>query len=120
MMKQGVRPTWEDNPEGGSWSLRVKKEDTHFVWKELVLAAIGEQFCLCLNDDDDISGVSVSIRAFDNIIQLWNKKASSKNPKVMARIQELISDIELRNSFYKPNREHLAFDSTREGGSKSM
>jgi len=50
MMKTGIRPIWEDpnNADGGFWAMRVKKEDTTKVWKELVLAVIGEQFSMFL------------------------------------------------------------------------
>eukprot|EP01102_Stenamoeba_stenopodia_P020540 TRINITY_DN804_c0_g1_i1.p2 TRINITY_DN804_c0_g1~~TRINITY_DN804_c0_g1_i1.p2 ORF type:complete len:154 (-),score=41.16 TRINITY_DN804_c0_g1_i1:115-576(-) len=60
MMKEGVKPLWEDpsNAEGGFWVLRVSREDTQTVWKELLLAAIGEQFCGYLGEEDDICGVT--------------------------------------------------------------
>ena len=44
------------------------------VWQELLLAAVGEQFSDCVAENDDICGVSVRIRGFDqNVIQIWNQ-----------------------------------------------
>ena len=37
----------ESNISGGMWVFRCKKEDTNFVWREVLLAAIGEQFADC-------------------------------------------------------------------------
>ncbi|KAG0249018.1 hypothetical protein BG011_009665, partial [Mortierella polycephala] len=43
---KGVKPLWEDpkNEHGGAWNFRTAKGDTAFVWRELLMALIGEQF----------------------------------------------------------------------------
>jgi len=111
LMKAGIRPTWEDpnNAEGGNWTLRIKVDDTNFIWRELVLAAIGEQFSPVLNEGDDICGVSVSIRNSDNIVQLWTKSQRNKSQRVINRIQELAPNVQFITTFYKGNKEHLGF-----------
>jgi len=115
MMKAGIRPIWEDpeNANGGFWATRVRKEDTAYAWKELVLAAIGEQFGPVLSNDDDICGVSVSVRPHDNIIEVWNSNASGNVNAILARIKTIVPTVELKNPFYKPHREHSAFNAAK-------
>jgi len=115
MMKAGIRPIWEDpeNANGGFWATRVRKEDTAYAWKELVLAAIGEQFGPVLSNDDDICGVSISVRLHDNIIEVWNSNASGNTNAVLARIKTIVPTVELKNPFYKPHREHTAFNTAK-------
>jgi len=114
MMKEGVKPIWEDphNASGGCWVMRIRKEDTATVWRELVLAVIGEQFAPILSEDDDIGGVTISIRHNDNIAEVWNKKAQGDTQAIQKKIGELLPEITLRNCFYKPTQDHSAFDST--------
>jgi hypothetical protein len=44
--KRGVKPVWEDprNINGGSWTFRVPKSQSHEFWKETLLLVVGEQF----------------------------------------------------------------------------
>eukprot|EP01087_Luapelamoeba_hula_P019059 TRINITY_DN625_c0_g1_i3.p1 TRINITY_DN625_c0_g1~~TRINITY_DN625_c0_g1_i3.p1 ORF type:complete len:213 (-),score=44.26 TRINITY_DN625_c0_g1_i3:243-881(-) len=111
VMKEGISPLWEDpkNANGGFWAVRVRKDDTSHVWKELVLAIIGEQFEPAISPGDDICGLTVSIRQFDDIFRLWNTNSASKTQQLLSRMRELLPDVELKGPFYKENREHTAF-----------
>lgn len=115
LMKAGIRPIWEDpeNANGGFWAMRVRREDTEHTWKELVLAAIGEQFGPVLSNEDDICGVTVSLRQYDNIIEVWNANASANVNAVLARIKSIVPNVEFRNPFYKAHREHTAFNAAK-------
>jgi len=112
MMVQDVKPLWEDskNELGGFWSLRVKKEDSVEVWRELVLAAVGEQFAPVLEEGDDINGVTVSIRPACDIVQLWNRLTSDIGKEnLFKRIKKLLPNIELESYYYKECRSHADF-----------
>ncbi|KAF9556229.1 hypothetical protein BGW38_009201, partial [Lunasporangiospora selenospora] len=45
-IRKGVKPLWEDpkNEHGGAWNFRTAKSDTAHVWREILMALIGEQF----------------------------------------------------------------------------
>src|SRR5690606_33848419 len=77
---------------------------TPYVWKELVLAVIGEQFEPVIASGDEISGLTVSVRQYDDIVRLWNTCANAKTPNLLNRIKELLPDVDIRNPFYKGTR----------------
>ncbi|KAL9650526.1 hypothetical protein ABK040_004745 [Willaertia magna] len=88
-----ITPTWEDplNKKGGEWVFRIGKDHGETVWRELVLAIIGEQFLQVLQTDDEICGVSVSVRPTDYVFKIWNKLAGSEEPKpIFERTKEIL------------------------------
>ncbi|XP_037582539.1 eukaryotic translation initiation factor 4E type 3 [Dermacentor silvarum] len=120
LMRGQRRPLWEDpeNQRGGTWRIRCHKKHTPVVWKELILAAIGEQFAEDVRPGDDICGVSVCVREKDDIVQLWNADARlSEGATVLARVHALLPQgVNPIGEFYKPHQSRLAF----EGGHKKM
>ncbi|KAK3739545.1 hypothetical protein QZH41_016218 [Actinostola sp. cb2023] len=76
MGTDGRRREDEENANGGYWKMRCPKANTDEVWKELLLAAIGEQFDNSMGKGDQVCGVSVSLRDRDDIIQIWNTNAA--------------------------------------------
>jgi len=112
LMRDEREPVWEDPAlcHGGVWRIKCPKRDTSYVWKELLLAAIGEQFIDFLGPGDDICGLSVSPREKDDLIQIWNKdKQVEPDSRVLEKVHKLVPDVRFNAEFYKPHETHSAF-----------
>ncbi|CAG0901511.1 unnamed protein product [Darwinula stevensoni] len=120
LMRGTRRPVWEDqeNCKGGTWKLKCHKRDSTIVWKELLLAAIGEQFEDYVTPGDEIVGISVSVREKDNLLQIWNADAplgEDPQARVLYKVQQLLPNTQFLSLFYKRHQTHRAF-----GGEKTM
>jgi len=92
-----------------SFTVGPELSGTAYVWKEVVLALIGEQFDEALADGDEICGFTVSIRQHDNIIRVWNTNASAHSTGLLDRLKAIIPKVEIRSPYYKANQEHTGF-----------
>jgi len=116
LMREERQPLWEDPVicNGGTWRLKCRKHDTSYVWKELLLAAIGEQFESDLAQGDDICGLSVSPRDRDDIIQIWNFDAGlATSDSVLTKVHSLVPEVQFLAEFYKPHQTHAAYEGKR-------
>jgi translation initiation factor 4E len=86
MFKDEIEPMWENFPNGGCWTLRIKKKSPVIGkwWEELLFAAIGEAL-----QEPDIVGVSVSVKPKEEIFSIWNRDASAK-PRVGEKLRHLL------------------------------
>lgn len=72
------------------------------VWRELVLAGIGEQFSDCVSPFDDIVGLTVGKREKEDIIQIWNLNHKyEKEATVCEKLKQLVPDVKFSVIFYK-------------------
>jgi len=89
VFQKGIKPMWEDeaNKRGGRFMLRIKKGAASVFWEELLLAMIGEQFEV----NDEICGVSVSVRAKEDTFAVWIRTAGDFSVKnsVKATLQRI-------------------------------
>ncbi|XP_063953300.1 eukaryotic translation initiation factor 4E type 3-B-like [Lytechinus pictus] len=116
LMRGNIKPLWEDpcNAQGGDWKFKVQKQNTTKLWKEVLLATIGEQFSTSISPDDEICGVSVSIRNTNDVIQVWNRYSRfSEQALIVDKVQTLTPDIDFRATFYKPHHQRESFEKNR-------
>ncbi|KAF1834672.1 eukaryotic translation initiation factor 4E type 3-A [Decorospora gaudefroyi] len=118
----GVKPVWEDprNARGGAWYFKVTKELAPQFWHEMCLLAVGDILQGAVETkrasfNDDICGISYSVRWNAVQIAVWNRDAENEagREKLLAVMLEKLSE-ELRpkkedSYWYKAHKEHKGF-----------
>lgn len=91
--------------------MKCHKLDTPNVWKELLLAAIGEHLSDYMAQGDEVGGISVSVRERDDVVTIWNtSSALAEQSKIIEKIQELLPSVNFSATFYKAFQTHQAFE----------
>ncbi|RAR03550.1 eukaryotic translation initiation factor 4e type 3-a [Stemphylium lycopersici] len=118
----GVKPVWEDprNTRGGAWYFKVSKDSAAQFWHEMCLLAVGDVLQGAVETkrasfNDDICGISYSVRWNAVQIAVWNRDAENEDgrQKLLAVILDKLSE-ELRpkkeeSYWYKAHKEHKGF-----------
>ncbi|KAK2165283.1 hypothetical protein LSH36_52g02025 [Paralvinella palmiformis] len=113
LMRHERKPVWEEDyhRQGGNWRLKCQKKETEEVWKELLLAAIGENLSDCMAEGDEVSGLTVSVREREDLIQIWTVKADlHEQSTIVKKIEELLPRVTFSAIFYKAFQTHQAFE----------
>ncbi|KAF2190215.1 translation initiation factor eIF4e [Zopfia rhizophila CBS 207.26] len=117
----GVKPVWEDsrNARGGAYYFRVSKDVAERFWLEICMLAVGDVLQGAVETkresfNDDICGISYSVRWNAVQIAVWNRDCENKagKEKLLATILEKLSeDLKpKKDSFwYKAHKEHKGF-----------
>jgi len=119
MMRDDRKPVWEEeyNCKGGTFRLRLQKKDSNKVWKELLMAAIGEQLNEFVHEKDEICGVSISTREKEDVVLIWNTNAElAKESKILECLRLILPDTTFLSTFYKPHVTHHAFEKANKKG----
>eukprot|EP00755_Sulcionema_specki_P030256 Sspe_Gene.93937::Locus_66428_Transcript_1_1_Confidence_1.000_Length_812::g.93937::m.93937/K03259/EIF4E; translation initiation factor 4E len=66
-----VKPTWENYPNGGHWTVTLNRsyepESLNRLWEQLVFALIGEEFA-----SPHVVGAAISVRKDEYTITVWS------------------------------------------------
>jgi hypothetical protein len=58
---------------------------------------------------DDICGISISVRHQDNVVYVWNRSARGETSKILEKVRDLLPNTTITLSFYKASQAHDAF-----------
>jgi len=120
LMKEDILPIWEvpDNINGGYWSFRVDRDKVDDIWTKLSIQLITENICNSSSSKSelqqteqldkiikhDINGISISPKAVNAVIKIWNNDSS------YCKLDDIksITNIKLESSytFYRPHKQH--------------
>jgi translation initiation factor 4E len=72
------------------------------VWKELLMAAIGEQLNEFVHEKDEICGISMSTREKEDVVLIWNTNAKlAKESRILECLRLILPDTTFLSTFYK-------------------
>jgi hypothetical protein len=85
MMRDGVKPTWEDpkNRNGGCFSYKISIKTVAKVWKELSYVVVGGTVSKQSGYVNNVTGITISPKKNFCIIKIWMSDCSNQNPEVV-------------------------------------
>lgn len=84
LMKNNIAPIWEDpyNKNGGCWSFKIYEDLSIELWEELSIMLVTNEILINKNYDDEIVGLSLSLKKNNYcIIKIWNKNSKNNSIK---------------------------------------
>ena len=85
MMKEGVKPTWEDpkNRNGGCFSYKVSNKNVYKVWKDLTYVVAGASISSNMGFVNCVTGITISPKKNFCIIKIWTTNCDHQNPQIV-------------------------------------
>ena len=116
IFREGLKPCWEEWPEGGCWILQVKKKEESWVfnskWEKLIFSLVAEEM------NQIVIGIVLSVRHKKNLIEIWLSSVKDENQmiKVGEKIREIL-DLEPEKLvfYFKEHQKSLLEGSTLKG-----
>ncbi|KAF2025138.1 translation initiation factor eIF4e [Setomelanomma holmii] len=118
----GIKPVWEDprNSRGGAWYFKVPKDNAAQFWHEMCLLAVGDGLQGAVETkrasfNDDICGISYSVRWNAVQIAVWNRDAENEAGKekllktILEKLSEELQPKKEDSYWYKAHKEHKGF-----------
>lgn len=101
LMKDGIKPIWEDeqNRDGGILSVRIEMDSALSLLEDLGTRMVIEEIT---DEQNDINGISISPKHNWALIKLWNK--NSKNDLSVNMKQEILDRYSHLSVKYKLNQ----------------
>ena len=92
IMKEGIKPMWEDihNVKGGCFSYKVLENEVVNTWKKLTYLTLGETLAKDHNLNSYINGISISPKKNFSIVKVWLKSDEYKSPEIINNIEPYI------------------------------
>ena len=85
IMKEGVKPMWEDpkNINGGCFSYKVTNKFVVQAWRELTYVLTGESLSKTPNFVNCVTGITISPKKNFCIIKIWMSDCKHTNPSIV-------------------------------------
>jgi len=104
LMLDGVFPSWESNPTGGSWSFRVSKKDVQKGWNEISINITSSNLLKEIKYTKNIIGVSISPKKTFSIIKIWVDDDSIHES---IHLSKTIKHFDFEDAIYRPHRDNI-------------
>jgi hypothetical protein len=107
LFRKGLKPMWESAPAGGCWILKRPRkvpDQADLLWETLVLECIRGQF------SRDISGIMVTAKRFEFVIQVWMHEAAAVHLAVAEEIKAAlqVSTLEMHFKYHKDSLKDMS------------
>ena len=86
IMRQGIKPTWEDirNRNGGSFSYKIGESHVNAVWRNLYAVLLGGTISKAnAAFTRDVTGITISPKKNFCIVKIWMTNCAHQDPSVV-------------------------------------